>query len=133
MKAGAPPRQTANWIVGEVAPTGKLPSAENLAEVVKFVNDGAITRDQGREVLVESVETGRRPSEIVTEHGFVQLSDESELQAIAEAVVAANPKAVEDYRAGKKQALQALMADLRKRAPQANPKVASGLLLKLLG
>ena len=133
VRAGAPPRQTANWIVGEVAPTGKLPSAENLAEVVRFVNDGAITRDQGREVLVESVETGRRPSEIVTEHGFVQLSDEAELQAIAEAVVAANPKAVEDYRAGKKQALQALMADLRKRAPQANPKVASGLLLKLLG
>ncbi|HUY74664.1 MAG TPA: Asp-tRNA(Asn)/Glu-tRNA(Gln) amidotransferase subunit GatB [Candidatus Dormibacteraeota bacterium] len=132
VSAGAPARQTANWIVGEVAPTGKLPSAENLAELVRYVDDGAITRDQGREVLVESVETGRRPSEIVTEHGFVQLSDEAALQAIAEAVVAANPKAVEDYRAGKKQALQALMADLRKRAPQANPKVASGLLLKLL-
>jgi aspartyl-tRNA(Asn)/glutamyl-tRNA(Gln) amidotransferase subunit B len=131
--AGAPARQTANWIVGEVAPTGKLPSPPNLAELVRFVRDGAITRDQGREVLIESVETGRRPSEIVTEHGFVQLSDVAELQAIAEAVVAANPKAVEDYRAGKKQALQALMADLRKRAPQANPKVASGLLLKLLG
>ena len=132
VSAGAPARQTANWIVGEVAPTGKLPSAENLAELVRYVDDGAITRDQGREVLVESVETGRRPSEIVTEHGFVQLSDEAALQAIAEAVVAANPKAVEDYRAGKKQALQALMADLRKRAPQANPMVASGLLLKLL-
>ena len=131
--AGAPARLTANWIVGEVAPTGKLPSPENLAELVRFVNDGSITRDQGREVLVESVETGRRPAEIVTEHGFVQLSDEAELQAIAEAVVAANPKTVEDYRAGKKQALQALMADLRKRVPQANPKVASGLLLKLLG
>jgi aspartyl-tRNA(Asn)/glutamyl-tRNA(Gln) amidotransferase subunit B len=131
--AGAPARQTSNWIVGEVARTGKLPSAENLAELVRLVGQGAITRDQGREVLVESIETGRRPSEIVTEHGFVQLSDEAELKAIAETVLAANPKAVEDYRAGKKQALQALMADLRKRAPQANPKVASGLLLKLLG
>jgi aspartyl-tRNA(Asn)/glutamyl-tRNA(Gln) amidotransferase subunit B len=130
--AGAPARQAANWIVGEVAPTGKLPSPKNLAELVKFVSEGAITRDQGKEVLVESVETGRRPSEIVTEHGFVQLSDEGELLAVAEAVVAANPKAVEDYRSGKKQALQALMADLRRRAPQANPKVASGLLLKLL-
>ncbi len=131
--AGAPARQTANWIVGVVAPSGKVPSAENLAELVRFVSEGAITRDQGREVLVESVETGRRPSEIVTEHGFVQLSDEAELRAIAEAVVAANPKAVDDYRAGKKQALQALMADLRKRAPQANPKMASALLLRLLG
>jgi aspartyl-tRNA(Asn)/glutamyl-tRNA(Gln) amidotransferase subunit B len=84
-------------------------------------------------VLSASIDTRKRPSEIVTEQGFVQLSDEAELQAIAEAVVAGNPKAVEDYRAGKKQALQALMADLRKRAPQANPKVASGQLLKLLG
>ena len=93
---------------------------------------GNITRDQGLLVLSASIDTRRRPSEIVTEHGFVQLSDEAELQAIAQAVVAANPKAVEDYRAGKKQALQALMADLRKKAPQANPKMASALLLKLL-
>jgi aspartyl-tRNA(Asn)/glutamyl-tRNA(Gln) amidotransferase subunit B len=133
VEAGAPAKQTANWIVGEVAPSGKLPSAENLAELVKFVSEGAITRDQGREVLVESVETGRRPSEIVTEHGFVQVSDAGQLRAIAEAVLAANPRAVEDYRSGKKQAMQALMADLRKRAPQANPKIASSLLLELLG
>jgi aspartyl-tRNA(Asn)/glutamyl-tRNA(Gln) amidotransferase subunit B len=130
--AGAPARASANWIVGEVAPSGKMPSARNLAELVKFVSDGAITRDQGREVLLESVETGRTPAEIITEHGFVQVSDESELQAIVEAVVAANPRAVEDYRAGKKQALGALMADLKKRAPQANPKVASELLTRLL-
>jgi aspartyl-tRNA(Asn)/glutamyl-tRNA(Gln) amidotransferase subunit B len=130
---GAPARQTANWIVGDVAPSGKLPSARNLAELVKFVTEGAITRDQGREVLVESVDTGRRPSEIVAEHGFVQVSDAGELRGVAEAVMAANPKAVEDYRSGKKQAMQALMADFRKRAPQANPKVASRLLLELLG
>jgi aspartyl-tRNA(Asn)/glutamyl-tRNA(Gln) amidotransferase subunit B len=49
------------------------------------------------------------------------------------AVMDANPRAVEDYRAGKKQAIGALMADLKKRAPQANPKVASELLLRLLG
>ena len=131
--AGAAVRPTANWIVGEVAPTGKLPSAANLAELVKLVSEGKITRDQGREVLVESVETGLRPSEIVTEHGFVQVSDESELQAIVEAVVADNPRAVDDYRAGKKQALGALMADLKKRAPQSNPKVASEILQRLLG
>jgi aspartyl-tRNA(Asn)/glutamyl-tRNA(Gln) amidotransferase subunit B len=100
---------------------------------VKLVSEGAITRDQGREVLVESVETGRSPAEIVTEHGFVQVSDESELRAIVEAVIAANPRAVEDYRGGKKQALGALMSDLKRRVPQANPKVASDLMRQLLG
>ncbi len=133
VRVGAQARATDNWIVGEVAPSGKLPSAENLGRLVKLVSEGAITRDQGREVLVESVETGRSPADIVTEHGFVQVSDESELRGIVQAVIAANPRAVEDYRAGKKQALGALMSDLKSRAPQANPKVASDLLRQLLG
>src|SRR5437773_6722952 len=131
--AGAPAKQVANWIVGEVAPSGKLPSAQNLAELVKLVSDGSITRDQAREVLVESVETGRTPAELVAEHGHRQVSDVGALRLVAAAVIDANPKAVADFRGGKKQAMQALMADLRKRAPKANPKVANELLLKLLG
>ncbi len=123
---------TANWIVNEIAPTMKLPSGENLAELVKLVDGGRITRDQGREVLLESVESGRTPAEIAAEHGYEQVSDDSELRVLAEAVIDSNPKAVADFRGGKKQAMQALMADLRKRAPQANPKVANQVLLKLL-
>jgi aspartyl-tRNA(Asn)/glutamyl-tRNA(Gln) amidotransferase subunit B len=123
---------TANWIVNEVAPTGKLISPDSLAELMQLLQDGAITRNNAREVYLESVETGRTPAEIVTEHGYAQVSDESELRVVAEAVIDANPKAAADYRGGKKQAMQALMADLRKRAPQANPKVATELLLKLL-
>jgi aspartyl-tRNA(Asn)/glutamyl-tRNA(Gln) amidotransferase subunit B len=131
--AGAPAKQVANWIVGEVAPTGKLPSPANLGELVRLVTNGDITRDQAREVLAESVESGRTPAEIVAEHGFQQVSDESELLVLAQAVIDGNPKAVADYRGGKKQAMQALMQDLRRRAPHSNPKVASELLLKLLG
>src|SRR5438874_2569684 len=129
---GAPPASTANWIVNEVAPSGKLLSPESLAELMKLMHDGSVTRDQAREAYLEAVETGRTPAEIVAEHGYAQVSDESELRVIAEAVIDANPQAATDYRAGKKQAMQALMADLRKRAPQANPKVANELLLKLL-
>ena len=131
--AGADARPVANWIIGEIAPTGKIPTAEHLAELVKLVTAGSITRDQAKEVLMESVESGRSPSHIVAEHGFAQVSDESTLETEVRAVMAANPKAVEDYRAGKKQAIGALMADLKKRAPQANPKVANELLLRLLG
>jgi len=129
---GAPPASTANWIVNEVAPSGKLLSPESLAELMKLMHDGSVTRDQAREAYLEAVETGRTPAEIVAEHGYAQVSDESELRVIAEAVIDANPQAATDYRAGKKQAMQALMADLRKRAPQANPRVASELLLRLL-
>ena len=129
---GAEALSTANWIVNEVAPTGKMPSPDSLAELVKLVDAGTITRDQGREVLVESVETGRTPAEIVTEHGFTQMSDESDLRLLAQAAIDANPKAASDYRAGKKQAIAALMADLRKRAPHANPKLANEALTRLL-
>jgi aspartyl-tRNA(Asn)/glutamyl-tRNA(Gln) amidotransferase subunit B len=131
--AGAEAKPVANWIIGDVAPSGKIPTPEHLADLVKQVTTGSITRDQAREVLAESVETGRSPAHIVAEHGYAQVSDESTLQDEVEAVMAANPRAVEDYRAGKKQALGALMAELRKRTPQANPKVASELLLRLLG
>jgi aspartyl-tRNA(Asn)/glutamyl-tRNA(Gln) amidotransferase subunit B len=132
VKAGAPARATANWIIGEVAPSGKLPTPAVLADVVKLVSGGSITRDQGREVLTESQSSGRAPADIVAERGFAQDSDEASVKAIVEAVIAANPRAVEDYRAGKKQALGALMADVKKRAPQANPKIASTLLQKML-
>jgi aspartyl-tRNA(Asn)/glutamyl-tRNA(Gln) amidotransferase subunit B len=133
VKAGAEAKPAANWVIGEVAPSGKLPSPEVLADVVKMVSGGSITRDQGREVLTESLSSGRTPAEIVAERGFAQDSDEASVKVIVQAVMAANPRAVEDYRAGKKQALGALMADVKKSAPQANPKVANALLQKILG
>ncbi|HKV88202.1 MAG TPA: Asp-tRNA(Asn)/Glu-tRNA(Gln) amidotransferase subunit GatB [Candidatus Dormibacteraeota bacterium] len=130
---GAQPLSTANWIVNEVAPTGKLASPEHLAELIRLLGENAITRDQAREAYLESVETGRAPAEIVSEHGYRQVSDEGELRDVARAVIEGNPRAVADFRAGKKQAMQALMADLRQRAPQASPRLASEVLVKLLG
>jgi aspartyl-tRNA(Asn)/glutamyl-tRNA(Gln) amidotransferase subunit B len=130
---GAPAAATANWIINEVAPSGKLPSPQNLAELVRLVGEGSITRDQGREALMESVETGRTPAEIVAEHGFRQVSDEQELRVVAEAVIDSNPKAVADYRNGKKQVIGVLVKDLTTRVPQANRKLASEVLIKLLG
>jgi len=132
VRAGAEARPVANWIIGEVAPGGSLPTVTQLADVVKLVTSGSITRDQGREVLAESIRSQRSAADLVAERGFAQVSDESALEAIVREVIASNPKAAADYRAGKKQALGALMADLKKKAPQANPKVANELLQRLL-
>ena len=132
VRAGADAKPVANWIIGEVAPGGSLPTVTQLADVVKLVTSGSITRDQGREVLAESMRSQRSAAEVVAERGFAQVSDESELEAIVREVIAANPKAAADYKAGKTQALGALMADLKIRAPQANRKIANELLKKLL-
>ncbi len=132
VRAGAEARPVANWIIGEVAPGGSLPTVTQLTDVVKLVTSGSITRDQGREVLAESIRSQRSAADLVAERGFAQVSDELALEAIVREVIASNPKAAADYRAGKKQALDALMADLKKKAPQANPKVANELLQRLL-
>jgi len=133
VKAGADAKPTANWVIGEVAPSAARPTADQLAEVVKLATSGKITRDQARAVLAESINSARAPHEIVAERGYEQVSDESSLEPIAREVIAGNPKAVADYRSGKMQALGALMADFTKRAPQADRRVANQLLRKLLG
>jgi aspartyl-tRNA(Asn)/glutamyl-tRNA(Gln) amidotransferase subunit B len=133
VRLGAEAKPAANWIIGQVAPGGMAPTAAQLAGVVKLVTRGSITRDQGREVLAESLRSGHSADDVVAEKGFAQVSDEAAVRSVVEAVIAANPRAVEDYRAGKRQALGALMADVKKRSPQTNPKVASDLLQRLLG
>jgi len=129
---GADAKQAANWIIGEVAPGGARPSADQLAEVVKLATSGKITRDQAREVLAESIRSNRAPHQIVAERGYEQVSDAAALEPIAREVIAANPKAAADYRSGKTGAIGPLIADFKKRAPQADRKVAMELLQKLL-
>src|SRR3989475_6399102 len=107
--AGAPAKQAANWIIGE-QPTL---SAGELAELIGLVLTGAINRDQGRQVLGEAQATGRSPGEIVRASGLAQVSDESALEAVVDRVLAENPQAVADYRAGKRQALGALLGALK--------------------
>ncbi|OLE79440.1 MAG: glutaminyl-tRNA synthase (glutamine-hydrolyzing) subunit B [Actinobacteria bacterium 13_1_20CM_2_65_11] len=132
-KASGDSKRTANWVVGEVAPTGKHPSPAHLAEVVTLVGTGRITRDQGREVLAESMSDGRSPSEIVARRGLAQVSDPSAIRAVVEAVIAANPKAVQDYRSGKVQVLGFLVAQVVKQSPQVDRALANELMKELLG
>ena len=131
VQAGADALSTANWMINEPSTRGL--SAEHLAELVKLVTSGQINRDQGRSVVAEALSSHRAPAAIVSERGLAQVSDTSVLEPIAREVIAANPKAVADYGAGKRAAIGPLMKDLQDRAPQADRKVARELLEKLLG
>jgi aspartyl-tRNA(Asn)/glutamyl-tRNA(Gln) amidotransferase subunit B len=127
--AGAPAKQVANWIIGS-RPTL---DAERLAELIRLVVDGSINREQGLAVLDEAQASGRAPSEIVRERGLSQVSDESELTQVVDRVIAENPKAVADFRAGKEQAIGALVGGVMKATRgRANAKVVNGLLLSRL-
>jgi aspartyl-tRNA(Asn)/glutamyl-tRNA(Gln) amidotransferase subunit B len=131
-KASGDARRTANWVIGEVAPSGQTPSPVHLAEVVTMVGAGKITRDQGREVLAESMKDGMSPAEIVAQRGLVQVSDRSAVRSVVEAVIAANPKAVQDYRAGKVQVLGFLVGQVIQRDRQIDRGLASELVKELL-
>jgi aspartyl-tRNA(Asn)/glutamyl-tRNA(Gln) amidotransferase subunit B len=127
--AGAPAKQTANWIIG----SRPALDAERLAELIRLVVDGSINREQGLAVLDEAQASGRAPSEIVRERGLSQVTDESELTQVVDRVIAENPKAVADFRAGKEQAISALVGGVMKATRgRANAKVVNGLLLSRL-
>ena len=59
-------------------------------------------------VIVNMFNTGSDPSTIVDENNWGQMSDDSELEKIIKDVITKNPKPVEDYKAGKQNALQFL-------------------------
>jgi aspartyl-tRNA(Asn)/glutamyl-tRNA(Gln) amidotransferase subunit B len=130
VSAGADALTTANWIINE--PSSRRLPAEHLAELVKLVSSGQINRDQGREVVGESLSTNQSPALIVSQKGLAQVSDTSVLEPIAREVIAANPKAASDFRSGKMGAIGPLVKDLRDRAPEADSKVARELLQRLL-
>ncbi|HEX6547608.1 MAG TPA: Asp-tRNA(Asn)/Glu-tRNA(Gln) amidotransferase subunit GatB [Candidatus Dormibacteraeota bacterium] len=127
--AGVEAKPAANWVVQEVVPTGADVPAERLAGLISLVQSGRINRDQGREVLAEMRQTGRGPAEIVGERGLAQLSDEGELVAVVDRVLAENASAVADFRAGKQQAIGALLGAVSQATGRrANMKVARELL-----
>ena len=123
--AGAPAKQAANWIIGSQPALGAAP----LAELIGLVVAGTINRDQGRQVLEEAERSGRSPAAIVRERGLAQVSDEGEIARVVERVLAENPRAVADYRAGKQQAIGALLAKVKEAmGGTTNMRVASELL-----
>ena len=123
--AGAEAKPAANWVIQE----SPAATPEQLASVIRLVAGGTINRDQGREVLAEAARTGSQPEAIVRERGLAQLSDESELGAIADRVLAENPKAVADYRAGKREAIGPLVGKvIAATERRANAQVARRLI-----
>ena len=86
-----------------------------------------------KKVFDEMFETGKDANKIVEDNGMVQMSDEGAIKEIVEKVVAANPKSIEDYKAGKDRALGFLVGQVMKETHgKANPGIVNKFLLELL-
>jgi aspartyl-tRNA(Asn)/glutamyl-tRNA(Gln) amidotransferase subunit B len=141
--AGARVKAVANWILGDLRRllnasgadiADSRVSPEGIAELVELVEAGKISGKQAKDVLEKAYQAGELPAAIVAREGIAQLSDTSELEDVVAAVIAENPKAVEDYRSGKTSAVQFLVGQVMKRTKgRARPDIVSPLLLSKLG
>jgi aspartyl-tRNA(Asn)/glutamyl-tRNA(Gln) amidotransferase subunit B len=129
--ATIPVKVVANWVTGEYlrlrnAATSPIEvDPAELAAIIVAVTGGSISRANGREVLEAHVASGATSSAIVEARGFRQISDAGALGAVVDEVLAANPAAVADYRAGKEQAVGFLVGQVMKATRgQANAALA---------
>ncbi|MBI5913291.1 Asp-tRNA(Asn)/Glu-tRNA(Gln) amidotransferase subunit GatB [Candidatus Azambacteria bacterium] len=110
-----------------------LVTAENFAELMFYTHQGKISSTIAKTVLDEMFRTGKDPSNIIEEKGLAQKQDAGELEAMARAIIAANEKAVADYKNGNQNALQFLFGKLMAESKgKADPKAGRELFIKLL-
>ncbi len=128
LELGVDAKPAANWIIGEVLPSyaGRTPDPVDFAALLEGVQRGEFNRDQGRQILVRMLAGA---SFVEASAGMAQISDAGELAAIVDRVLAENPRAVADFRAGKQQAVGALIGKVKAASGgTANLKLATELL-----
>lgn len=141
-KGAKKPKSIANWLLNDLQSALSSSSKtildcpippESLDELVNLIDEGKINSKQGKEVFVEMFASGKKAAEIVKEKGLEQVSDTGAIEALADEVIAANPKPAGDYRAGNEGALNFLKGQLMKLSKgKANPAVAGEILKKKL-
>jgi aspartyl-tRNA(Asn)/glutamyl-tRNA(Gln) amidotransferase subunit B len=147
--AGATPlaKAAANWVMGEVAAAlnreeraiEDCPVApEQLARLVARIDDGTISGKTARDVFADLWSGEARDADavdrIVDAKGLRQMSDAGELERIVDEVIANNAKSVEEFRAGREKAFNALVGQVMKATTgKANPQQVNELLRRRLG
>ena len=89
-----------------------LVTPENFAELILLLEQKKITSSVAKQVLKKMVATGADPDHIIEESGFAKVQGEEDVARIAQEVIAANPKAVADFKKGKETSLQFLIGNM---------------------
>nr|WP_316641478.1 Asp-tRNA(Asn)/Glu-tRNA(Gln) amidotransferase subunit GatB [uncultured Roseateles sp.] len=142
-KACGQPKLVANWLMGEVSrhlnaeekSIGDSPvSAATLAALISRISDGTISNNGAKQVF-EALWSGTgEVDSLIDSLGLKQMSDTGELERILDEVLAANAKSVEEFRAGKEKAFNALVGQAMKATKgKANPSAVNEMLKKKLG
>ncbi|HUD11864.1 MAG TPA: Asp-tRNA(Asn)/Glu-tRNA(Gln) amidotransferase subunit GatB [Candidatus Saccharimonadia bacterium] len=129
-----------NWLTGpeislreEADQPSKLTS-KLLNQVGEMHTSGKLSSTNARELLARLRSQAGDPHQLAVKLGLLQESNEDELSAVVDAVLAQNPKAVEDYKAGNQRAFGALVgAAMKATAGKGNPPLITQLLKDRLG
>ena len=140
--SGGNARATANWIrsellrelenAGVTAARSPVPALE-LGRLVSMIDEGKISGKQGKDVLVAMFASGQSAAAVVEEKGLVQVSDTGEIDRVIDEVIAASPRQLEQYRAGKETLFGFFVGQVMKASKgKANPKVVNERLKEKL-
>lgn len=139
---GADPKLAANWIMGDLAKNlnedgidiAKSPvSAERLGKMIGLIMKDTISGKIAKKVFKEMWTNEDDPEKIVKDKGLVQITDTGAIEAAVDAAIAANPKAVSEYKGGKKKAIGALVGQVMKATRgKANPQMVNKMLAEKL-
>ncbi|MGN0532709.1 MAG: Asp-tRNA(Asn)/Glu-tRNA(Gln) amidotransferase subunit GatB [Eubacterium sp.] len=137
------PKDSAHWIMGDLMKllndTQTLPEnmnfrQESLGEIINLVAGNKISRDIAKKVLTAVFKDDVIPADYVKANNMEMVSDTGAIKAIVEEVVAANPKAVEEYKDGKEKSFNFLtgqcMRALKGKAPASE---VTKLLKEIIG
>lgn len=138
-KASGQPKLASNWVMGEISKrlnaeeigidAAKV-SAAQLAQLIGRIQDGTISNAAARQVF-EALWSGeaREVDAVIEAKGLKQMNDTGALEKIIDEVIAANPGNVEQYKAGKDKAFNALVGQVMKASKgKANPQQVNELL-----
>ena len=135
---GADAKLTANWMMGDLAKNLNAEGrtieespveAKRLGEMILLISKGTISSKIAKKVFTEMWTSPDAPEKIVKDKGLVQITDTKAIEAIVDAVIAANPKPVADYKGGNAKAIGALVGQVMKQSKgKANPGVVNQLL-----
>jgi aspartyl-tRNA(Asn)/glutamyl-tRNA(Gln) amidotransferase subunit B len=136
------PKSIANYVLNDLLSAlgaagktiARCPIPPNhLNELINLVDEGKISSKQGKDVFAEMFAFEKAPGAIVAEKGIKQESDVGAIESLCVEVISANPKSVEDYKAGKVAAINFLKGQVMKVSKgKANPNLVSEILVKLL-
>ncbi len=142
-KASGQAKMASNWIMGEVSrrlnneekDIAQVPvSAETLAALLKRIADGTVSNNAAKQVMDALwAGEGQDVDAVIEAKGLKQMNDSGALEKIIDEVMAANAPMVEQFRAGKDKAFNALVGLVMKASKgKANPQQANELLKQKL-